>query len=277
MKSLSLSGVTVSYRDAGRGPPVLLAHCSSATHREWSFLAEEIGGRHRIIAPDFIGYGRSESWPDSSRMPYDADIRVVEALLDEVKEPVRLIGHSYGAAMCLEAARRDVIAGRDRVRSMLLIEPVSFHLLRTGGRGAEWRQISDVATACIDFADNGRPVKAANVYMGFWLGRLRWRLAPRKFREAVVATVAKVADEFRGIYELHATPQDYGNITCPVTLARGGRTRPPAHAVVELLLSAIGHSKLVEIPSAGHMSPYTHKTEVLKLCSEMLESEVPGR
>ena len=39
-----------------------------------------------------------------------------------------------------------------------------------------------------------------------------------------------------------------------------------------VLINAIDHCKLVEIPSAGHLSPYTHKSQVQRLCSQALEA-----
>lgn len=33
-----VGNLLIAYQDAGEGSPVLLAHCSSASHKEWSFL-----------------------------------------------------------------------------------------------------------------------------------------------------------------------------------------------------------------------------------------------
>ena len=38
---------------------VLALHCSLSSGRQWDRLAEELGGRHRVIAPDLSGYGRN--------------------------------------------------------------------------------------------------------------------------------------------------------------------------------------------------------------------------
>ena len=177
--------------------------------------------------------------------------------------------------MCLEAARRDAAHRRGMIRSLLLIEPVSFHLLRTAKYDNEWEKISGIARRCISAAAQGNLRKAANSYMGFWLGPLRWRFAPRRFRAEVIRTIPKVAHEFQAMFDHSLKPPDYSQIEGPVTLVCGGRSPRPASVVVELLKKAIPHAVRVEIRSAGHMSPFTHKQEVSRLIQSHLNRNAP--
>lgn len=106
-----VGNLSIAYQDAGEGYPVLLAHCSSASHKEWAFVSGDLAKSRRVIAPDLINYGKSDAWSGDSPMPHDADVRVLGSFLDMLDEPIDLIGHSYGVAMCLEAARRHSVAG----------------------------------------------------------------------------------------------------------------------------------------------------------------------
>ena len=63
MKQLTVSGVEIAYLDEGKGPAVILGHCSSASHKEWLPLIETLKSDWRVLAPDFIGYGQSAPWP----------------------------------------------------------------------------------------------------------------------------------------------------------------------------------------------------------------------
>ena len=56
MKRLK-TGVEVAYLDQGKGPLVIIAHCSSASHKEWLPLIGELAPDWRVLAPNFIGYG----------------------------------------------------------------------------------------------------------------------------------------------------------------------------------------------------------------------------
>lgn len=40
MKQLNVGGVEIAYLDDGKGPCVVIGHCSSASHKEWLPLIE---------------------------------------------------------------------------------------------------------------------------------------------------------------------------------------------------------------------------------------------
>lgn len=136
MKQLTVSGVEIAYLDEGKGPAVILGHCSSASHKEWRLLIEKLKADWRVLAPDFIGYGQSAPWPAEEPFSIEADVNALRALAKKVKGKLSLVGHSYGAALALEAAR----SLRPRVKCLVLVEPVSFHLLRQEGR-PEWAEV----------------------------------------------------------------------------------------------------------------------------------------
>ena len=123
VKKLKVDGVEIVYLDEGKGPCALLGHCSSASHKEWLPLIEELKGDWRVLAPDFIGYGQSDPWPIDKTFSIEADVKVLLALAKKTRAKIHLVAHSYGAALALEAARK---LG-SRVKSLTLIEPVSFH------------------------------------------------------------------------------------------------------------------------------------------------------
>src|SRR5262249_21381273 len=130
MKQLAVDGVEIAYLDEGKGPIVIAGHCSSASHKEWLPLIKELKSDWRVLAPDFIGYGQSQPWPATTPFSTEADVAVLLAVAKKARGPLHLLGHSYGAALALEAAR----TLGSRVKSLTLIEPVSFHLLRLEGQ-----------------------------------------------------------------------------------------------------------------------------------------------
>jgi pimeloyl-ACP methyl ester carboxylesterase len=259
---------SIAYLDEGLGSPVVLAHCSSASHKEWSPLVQLMRQRHRILAPDLIGYGKSTRWPVGKPLDFEADVRVIVSVARLADEPLHIAGHSYGAAMALEAAR---LLGR-QVKSLTLIEPASFHLLRGAGREAEWRQLEAVARGVAAAAERGDMMQAASQYMGFWSGRLRWWLMPRKVKAAIVATMGKVAEEFAMIGRAPSRTDGYRLIAAPVRLIIGQKTRAPARAVIEVLSEALPRAHVREVRGAGHMSPFTHTKEVNRLIMEHVEA-----
>ena len=256
MLTLEVAGISVAYLDQGQGTGVVLAHCSSGNHKMWGPLIKQLAGSHRVLAPDLIGYGQSGRWPDGRPYEADADARVVADVAGKAGGPVHLVGHSYGAAMALEAAR--MLDGR--VRSMTLVEPVSFHLLKAGGANAEAAIVEDVARRTNAAMADGDRRAAAAAYMGFWLGRLRWWLAPKKLKDPVIDTVDKVAREFAAIESQTASDlSPYRALRFPVLLVYGAKTRAPAKAVVHILERTLPQTRAMAVDGAGHMSPFTHR------------------
>jgi pimeloyl-ACP methyl ester carboxylesterase len=265
LKQLTVSGVEIAYLDEGKGPVVIVGHCSSASHKEWLPLIGTLKADWRVLAPDFIGYGQSEPWPAERPFSIDADVSVLLSVAKKTRGPLHLVGHSYGAALALEAAR----TLGPRVKSLVLVEPVSFQLLRQEGR-PEWAEVETLGRAVLSAVAAGDDLAAAKAFMTYWLGRLRWWLAPERFKAAIAATIPKVALEFGIAIDAPTVLQDYAEIAAPTLLIAGGRTRAPTRAVVDLLAATLPNAKLAILKGAGHMSPFTHPAELNRLIIDHL-------
>lgn len=77
-----VDGMRVHYVDEGRGDPVLLLHGEPT----WSFLYRRIvphvvEAGARAVAPDYLGFGRSDKWTDDARYSYAMHVATIERLL----------------------------------------------------------------------------------------------------------------------------------------------------------------------------------------------------
>lgn len=272
LETLSVDGRLIAYQDVGCGPTIILAHCSGASHRMCAPFVDAYRGRYRFIAPDLLGYGHSDRWPINARLHPWSDLRALVTLAERSSEPVHLVGHSYGGTVALEAAR--VLGGR--VKSLTLIEPIAFHLLRLTGRIEEWQELSDVGRELMEALRLRRERGAAGVYMKYWVGRLRWWSMSPKARRRVLLSVGKVGAEFELVSGLSTTADDYRTLNAPTQLVVGDRTRKPARAIVDELLGLLPNCHLQKIASAGHMSPLTHAHSVATLISQHVEQVEAG-
>jgi len=266
LESLDVRGFTAAYYHAGTGAPVIIAHCSSASHKALRPLIRQLEQRHEVFAPDLIGYGASDRWPTDRPLEPETEVALMTGLAAQADGPVHLVGHSYGAMLSLEAAR---LLGR-RVASVTLIEPVSFHLLKPAGRNAEHAQIARVAARVRAAMAADRPKLAAAHYMGFWMGRWRWWLAPKRLKQGVLSTIDKVAKEFALLERMDADLAAYRAIEAPTRLIMGEQTRAPAKAVIDIVMATLARVELRTVPRAGHMSPLTHPDQVTPLVVEHL-------
>jgi pimeloyl-ACP methyl ester carboxylesterase len=268
VERLDSDGVEVAYLDRGEGPAIILGHCSSASHKEWLPLIEKLSPDWHVLAPDFIGYGQSGPWPEDKVFTGQADINVVLELAKKADGPVHLVGHSYGAALALAAARE---LG-PKVKSLVLVEPVAFNLLRVEHR-REWSDIERLGVAVLTAVERGDDREAAAAFMRYWLGRFRWWMSPERFKDAITATIRKVALEFMIAIDAETRLSDFASVEAPALLIVGSKTRPPARAVIDMLATTLPNASVKVLKGAGHMSPFTHPSELNQLILEHLSAQ----
>jgi pimeloyl-ACP methyl ester carboxylesterase len=120
MAKVNVRGATLEYSERGQGEPLVLVHGSVSDHRTWDHLVDEFAQRYRTI-----NYSRRFHWPNEP-IPAGVDYSMAEqvedlqALLHALDAaPAHLVGHSYGAYLCLSLALRD----QSLVRTLVLAEP----------------------------------------------------------------------------------------------------------------------------------------------------------
>lgn len=96
-----LDHVTARARFAGvmggEGSPVLLLHGYPETHAAWHAVAPALAGRHRIVAPDLPGYGRSLVQDDGSWDKRETAAELVSLMHALGYQRFAVIGHDRGA------------------------------------------------------------------------------------------------------------------------------------------------------------------------------------
>ena len=98
------SGVAMSYRDLGKGDPLVLLHAFPLNGRMFESQMRAFSGSHRVVAPDYPGFGRSPRTPAQPDVHYYAE--GVRSLLDRLHlERVILGGVSMGGYVAFECMR----------------------------------------------------------------------------------------------------------------------------------------------------------------------------
>ena len=98
------SGVAMSYRDLGEGDPLVLLHAFPLNGRMFESQMKAFSGSHRVVAPDYPGFGRSPRTPAQPDVRYYAE--GVGGLLDRLHlERVILGGVSMGGYVAFECMR----------------------------------------------------------------------------------------------------------------------------------------------------------------------------
>jgi pimeloyl-ACP methyl ester carboxylesterase len=270
MDAIQIGGTRVEYCEQGSGEPVLLLHCSGSSGAQWRALIERLSDRFRVVAPDLYGCGGSAPWPGRGPFHLAHEAEIASALLGRIGEPAHVVGHSYGGATALHLAR---LRG-DLLRSLAVIEPVAFHLLRGGDEtdALALREISAVAATVADSLACGDYQGGLGRFTDYWSGAGAWDALPAAKRDTLAARLVKVALDFHATLNEPARLNDFRMLALPTLVLRGSRSPLPTRRICELLARALPEACMKTIDGAGHMAPLTHRDEVNDLIVAHLDA-----
>jgi pimeloyl-ACP methyl ester carboxylesterase len=93
----------IHYLKAGRGRPVVLLHGGASDSRDWVDTMAALSHRFTFYAPDLLGFGQSERDEKGYYLTDFSDF--VLGFIDALQlKRVALVGHSFGARVCLDVA-----------------------------------------------------------------------------------------------------------------------------------------------------------------------------
>ncbi len=101
-----------TYLEAGRGPLIVLLHGFTGAKENWLPVMRILARDHRVIAPDWPGWGDSERKAGASYGP-SVQVERLAGFLRQLREkPALLVGHSMGGQFVgLLSARHPELVG----------------------------------------------------------------------------------------------------------------------------------------------------------------------
>lgn len=96
----------MAYVDEGSGDPIVFLHGQPTSSYLWRNITPHLEGKGRLIAPDNIGFGRSDQ-PDIA-YTFGDHYRYFEAFMNELGlENVTLVMHDWGSGLSLHFAAQN--------------------------------------------------------------------------------------------------------------------------------------------------------------------------
>ena len=114
--SLRTAAGTLVYTDAGSGPAVVLVHGNPTSAHLYRHLLDRLVPQYRCIAPDLLGFGRSDAPPTASYRPAAHATRLETLLRSLDLTDITLVLHDWGGPIGLTYALRHP----DTVRRLVL-------------------------------------------------------------------------------------------------------------------------------------------------------------
>jgi pimeloyl-ACP methyl ester carboxylesterase len=242
MRTASVNGTELHYRDSGTAKDVvLLLHAFPLHSGMWSRQIAALEKRHRVIAPDYRGLGKSAVPPEVATM--DLIAQDVRALLQHLRvERAAVAGLSMGGYVAFELYRQapalfrglalcDTRAGADSEEGQATREKFAKTALE---KGLSWVADEMVPKLLKPEPDPTVVKEVRSLISG--------------------GTPAGVAAAQRGMARRPDSAPTLATISCPLLVIVGAKDSltPPAES--EKMAKAVKGAKLVKVPDAGHLA-----------------------
>lgn len=288
MAQLTLPKSTLEYQETGSGPPLVFVHGSASDYRTWRFQTDEFARHFRTLV-----YSRRYHWPNApipEGVVYNMQEHVddLQALLHSRKAtPAHLVGHSYGAFLCLLLA----IRAPDLVRTLVLAEPPVITLfVRMPPQPVELLQLlvrrPRTAAAIIRFGIGGaepaaRAFRRGNLEKGIRIfadavfGKGGFDRLPEARKKQVLDNRSNIRAELLGSGFAPLEAEQVRAIQIPTLLVSAQNSIPLFHHLTDRLAELLPQVSRVEISGASHSMHEDNATEYNAAVLHFLTSRSP--
>lgn len=264
MTTIDIRDYTFEYIEDGSGDPLVFVHGSASDYRTWQVQQDAFGGHFRTIA-----YSRRYHWPneqisDGTDYSMAEHVDDLEALLRSLTAaPVHLVGHSYGAFVCLLLA----IQAPHLIRRLVLAEPPAITLFVSNSpKPSELLKLlvsrPRTAVSIIRFgatgmtpaaaaAERGDLEEAMQIFGRVVLGDEAYRHLSASRLDQIRANSIKA--EFLGSGFAPLDADQVRSVHTPTLLINGERSPSLFHRVIDRLEELLPDSERIEIPGASHI------------------------
>lgn len=260
MPYAQIDGFAAHYTEAGKGEAVVLLHAGGTSSAHWRKIVPQLQGRFRVVAPDLIGFGETESWSGERELTHDDQAALVLGVIERGTEagPVHVVGHSYGGAVAVRLA----LGHPELVKSLVLVEPVLTPLLRQAGEDKLFEIERSLANVFIADYEAGRSASAWRRFIDHHNGDGTWESLSGNARFRFLSMTRETADAYRSNLNNSTTLYDLRALTMPTLVACGARTTETYRVICRILRGCIPGCATLDVEGAAHMSPLSHPEQI---------------
>ena len=253
MAKVQLDKVEIFYKEAGRGPAILLIHGAGGDADIWGKTFEDLAHRNRVIAYDRRGFRHSHHPPVADYHLHGED---AAALLLKLKAaPAIVVGWSGGGLTALDMA----VHHPEVMSSLVLVEPplhakkhMTLQMARAFIKVQILRHLKGPRQAALSF------FLWATSYTS---GGCAFERMPEEMKQAMLDTAEATMGDLDGGTGEHITMGQVASISAPVVCLLGTLTAPAIANATRRIVAARPGTRLVEISGAGHAVSFDRPAE----------------
>ena len=237
----SWDGTSIACTVSGAGPPIVLVHGTTGSDFSWALIRPFLEDRFAVFAMQRRGRGLSGDGADYS---LEREAEDVAAVVDSIGEPVRLVGHSFGADCCLEAIQ---LTGN--VDRLVLYEPAFDWPLDASS-------LARVDALVVSGDDDGATATYLREAAGLSQEELATlRSSPTWDQRVAAAHTFGREDRVAAAYAI--APGRFAGLTLPILLLSGSDSHPEFRRSIDKVMAAIPHATPHVLDGEGHAANVT--------------------
>jgi pimeloyl-ACP methyl ester carboxylesterase len=266
-----IDGRRIDFQDSGDGQPIVFVPGSFSSPMAWRGVQKVMPLGYRFIGTSLCGYGQTDETRNLEDLDMHHLVRVVEAVTQQVKEPIHLVGHSFGGTVAFATA----LAGTVDILSIATFEANPLWLLREVGDGAVFEETHRMSQA-FEAAYNSSDSEAAGRIIDFWGGAGAFSTMPEAVKDYCRTTAYANVLDWRTAFRFQASGADYTKLAMPVLLVRGALANSPMVHITDGLEACLPNSRLAIVDGAGHFLITSHAAGCGALLASFLQNIAEG-
>ena len=248
-----VQGHRIRYFVGGDGPPLLLLHGLGSSSEDWALVAHELTRRHRVYAPDLLGWGGSDK-PRGGDYSIAAQTELVRGFMDAVHLGRADAG---GVSMGGWIALRLAALHPERVQSLVLIDSIGL----------------DFPTSLDESSFAPQTIGEARHLL--WLQSDKFGKLPDFVVEDFLRHVRRDAWLLRVSMRSMLSRRDVMDgklqrVTMPVLLVWGANDRLAPPPLAARFQAQLPQSRLVMLPGCGHLAVVECRAQAIPAIEQFL-------
>lgn len=240
----STDDAVIAFHRLGDGPPVIAVHGGLGTAASWCPVAERLSDRCQFLLLDRRGRGQSGKGDGAHSL--QAEVDDVRAVMQVVGPSAVLLGHSFGGAVTLEAAR---VAAPGEVAAVAVYEPA----VGIGGL---------IASSSLDQLDELVHVGQHAHALEYGFAQLDAAglvahsplAAGARRSQALLDMAWTVGRELRAADALGGDLSRYAALDLPALVLAGESSPPRQRELCQQLADILPHGWITWLPALGHVA-----------------------